>query len=220
LISIYKRNWFVGYLMAWSILAYALFSFYSPVFYHHQLLITIPIAMMAAMGAGYGFLFLTRIRQVSNLVHFRTVLGIVSFIGFILVLINYEPILDKELMDRPRISDFSLKATSGKLEILDAMNEYADQTTWIMTDMPMYAFRVQKPVPPNLATFSQKRLVTGSLTEEDILSAMQQYYPEQVLMARFEIPVLEEYLNENYTLILSKEFFRLFIRNDLKTDVQ
>jgi len=82
--------------------------------------------------------------------------------------------------------------------------------------MPMYAFRVHRPVPPSLATFSSKRLATGSLTSEDILTAMREYRPEQVLMARFEIPALEAYLQENYTLILSVEFFRLFIRNDLK----
>ncbi|HEX2994901.1 MAG TPA: hypothetical protein VHP14_08755, partial [Anaerolineales bacterium] len=76
-------------------------------------------------------------------------------------------------------------------------------------------FRVGKPVPPNLATFSSKRLATGALTADDILAAMHEYQPEQVLMARFEIPALEEYLQDNYTLILSVEYFRLFLRNDL-----
>jgi hypothetical protein len=96
------------------------------------------------------------------------------------------------------------------------MNEYVDQTNWIMTDMPMYAFRVHRPVPPALATFSSKRLATGSLTEEDILTAMREYAPEQVLMARFEIPSLEAYLEEHYTLILSVEYFRLFLRKDIQ----
>jgi hypothetical protein len=35
-------------------------------------------------------------------------------------------------------------------------------------------------------------------------------------MARFEIPALETYLDEHYKLILSVEFFRLFLRNDLQ----
>ena len=96
------------------------------------------------------------------------------------------------------------------------MDTYIDQTHWIMTDMPMYAFRVGRPVPPDLATFSQKRLSTGSLTEEDILAAMREYQPEQVLIARFQIPALEEYVQERYTLILSVEFFRLYLRNDLQ----
>jgi hypothetical protein len=44
---------------------------------------------------------------------------------------------------------------------------------------------------------------------------MEEYRPEQVMIARFNIPALEEYLQRNYTLIYSPEFFRLFLRNDL-----
>lgn len=216
LVSIYKRNWLMLYPLVWAGLAYILFSFYSPVFYHHQLLITIPITMIAAAIVGDGMLTLLHLRRSADLIRLQTILGIGALVGFVLVSANYLPRLDKELMNSPRLSDFSLRATAGKLRVLRTMNEYIDQTNWIMTDMPMYAFRVRRPVPPSLATFSSKRLATGSLTEEDILTAMREYHPEQVLMARFEIPALEAYLEENYTLVLSVEFFRLFIRNDLK----
>ena len=172
--------------------------------------------MMAAAGVGDGILSLARLRGSSNLIRLQTLLGAGTVVAFILVSLHYLPLLDKELMNHPRITDFTLKATPGKLKVLRIMNEYVDQTNWIMTDAPMYAFRVQRPVPPNLATFSSKRLATGSLTQEDILTAMREYHPEQVLIARFEIPALEEYLQEDYTLILSVEYFRLFIRNDLK----
>jgi len=214
-VSIYKRNWLTLYPLAWAVLAYGLFSFYSPVFYHHQLLITIPIAMMAAAALGDGLLSLIRLRKLVDVLRFQTVLAILALAGFLWVYTSYAPVLDRELMYQPRITDFNLRATPGKLKVLRTMSEYADQTNWIVTDMPMYAFRVQRPVPPVLATFSSKRLATGSLTVEDILRAMGEYRPEQVLMARFEIPALEEYLREHYTLILSEEFFRLFLRNDL-----
>ncbi|MBK9924194.1 MAG: glycosyltransferase family 39 protein [Anaerolineales bacterium] len=216
LISSLKRNWLILYPLTWAILAYSLFSFYSPVFYHHQLLITIPAAMLAAAGLGEGIYALASIRRFPDVINIRTLLGVTILIGFAFVSIHYTPVLDKELMNKPRISNFTLKATLGKLKILRAMNEYADQTNWVVTDTPMYAFRIHRPVPPNLATFSQKRLSTGSLTEEDILLAMREYHPEQVLIARFEIPALEDYLKENYTLVASEEFLRLFIRNDLK----
>jgi len=216
LISMYRRNWLSLYPLALSVVAYILFSFYSPVFYHHQLLITIPVAMLAAAAVGDALLTLIRIRQPSDLIRFQALLGAASLIGFVLAARQYVPALDKQLLDSPRISGLSLRATPGKLKVIRTMNEYIDKTNWIMTDMPMYAFRVHRPVPPSLATFSSKRLATGSLTEEDILTAMREYRPEQVLMARFEIPALEAYLQENYTLILSVEFFRLFIRNDLK----
>ncbi len=216
LVSVYKRNWLTLYPLTWAAVAYVLFSFYSPVFYHHQLLITIPLAMTAAIAVGEGIRALIQLRGISDFVRLPTLLGIGAVIGFIFISFHYFPALDKELLNSPRISGFNLKATSGKLKVLRTMNVYVDQTNWIMTDMPMYAFRVHRPVPPELATFSQKRLSTGSLTEQDILTAMNQYRPEQVLIARFEIPGLEAYLQKNYTLILSEEYFRLFLRNDIK----
>ena len=215
LVSVYRRNWLALYPLAWAAVAFVLFSFYSPVFYHHQLLITVPMTIMAAAAVGDGVLSLLRLKNGRDILRFQTLLGAGALIGFVLVSINYAPTLDRELMNSPRLTDFSLRATAGKLRVIDAMSAYSDQTNWIVTDMPMYAFRVGRPVPPALATFSSKRLATGSLTEEDILSTMREYKPEQVLMARFVIPSLEKYLEGNYTLIFDAEFFRLFVRNDL-----
>jgi 4-amino-4-deoxy-L-arabinose transferase-like glycosyltransferase len=220
LVSVYKRNWLLLYPLAWAALAYILFSFHSPVFYHHQLLVTIPLTMLASAGVGDGVLAIFSLRHPSDFIRPQTLMGVAALIGFVMVTSHYLLKLDKELLNSPRISGSSLVATPGKLKVISTMNEYIDRTNWIMTDMPMYAFRVHKPVPPSLATFSQKRLITGSLTDEDILAAMREYHPEQVLMARFEIPALEAYLQENYTLILSEEFFRLFIRNDLALETK
>jgi 4-amino-4-deoxy-L-arabinose transferase-like glycosyltransferase len=216
MISLYRQNWLLFYPLGWSALAYVLFSVYSPVFYHHQLLITVPMTILAAAGVGEGIFLLTRAGSSSDPIRAQTLWGAGVLIGLVLVFINYWPTLDRDLMNRPRLTDFSLRATSGKLRVLRTMDQYVDQTNWIMTDMPMYAFRVGRPVPPVVATFSSKRLATGSLTEEDILTAMRDYQPEQVLMARFEIPSLEAYLQEHYTLVLSAEFFRLFLRNDIQ----
>lgn len=214
--AIVNRKWLALYPLAWAGLAYVLFSIYSPVFYHHQLLITVPMAMLAASGLGDGVSSLLRIRNSSDLMRVHNMLGLLGVAGLIWASMTYIPILNRELMNRPRLTDFNLRATPGKLAILRTMDSYAGQTNWIITDMPLYAFRVGKPVPPILATFSQKRLSTGSLTEADILNAMREYQPEQVMMARFQIPALEDYLREHYTLVLSREFLRLFIRNDLK----
>jgi len=215
LISLYRRNWLTLYPIAWAAVAYTLFSFYSPVYYHHQLLITVPLAMTAAAAVGEGIAALFRLRKTSDLIRLQTLFGAIALAGFVWVSAHYVPLLDRELMNKPRLTDFNLKATPGKLKVLRTMKEYMNETNWIVTDMPMYAFRVQRPVPPILATFSLKRLRTGTLTEDDVLNAMREYKPEQVLMARFVIPPLEEYLQENYTLILSAEYFRLFLRKDI-----
>lgn len=214
-IMIYRRNWLLLYPLSWAVTAYALFSVYSPVFYHHQLLITVPMAMLAAAAVGDGVSSLLSLKSISDLTRFQTAVSVVAVLGCIWVFAVYVPVLDRELLNKPGVSEPDLQATAGKLKILNLMNDYAAQTNWIVTDVPMFAFRVGRPVPPILATFSQKRLSTGSLTEQDILTTMREYQPEQVLMARFVIPPLEEYLQEHYTLIASPEFYRLFIRNDL-----
>lgn len=219
-VSVYRRKWLALYPLAWAVLAYSLFSFYSPVFYHHALLITVPFAMLGAVAVADGLNTLFLVRKPADVFRFQAVSGILALAGFLWLSTSTVPVLDRELMNAPRLSDFTLRATAGKLRVIRTMEEHVAQTHWILTDMPMYAFRVQRPVPPNLATFSQKRLSTGSLTENDILAAMHEYRPEQVLMARFEIPALEAYLQENYTLVLSVEFFRLFLRNDLAQGMQ
>lgn len=215
-LTVYKRRWILLYPLCWALLAYGLFSVYSPVFYHHQLLITVPMAMLAACGVGEGIAALFSVRASSDLIRLQTVLSVAALLGFVGVFMLSARTLQKELLDSPSFGDSELQATAGKLKVLNLMNDYVDQTKWIVTDVPMFAFRVGRPVPPILATFSQKRLSTGSLTEDDILTAMREYQPEQVLMARFEIPGLEAYLKEHYTLIASPEFYRLFLRNDIK----
>lgn len=221
LFSIYRRNWLSLYPLAWSVLAYILFSFYSPVFYHHQLLITVPATILAAAGTGEGIRYVARLlRHPSGLIRFEALLGIAALVSFVWVSVRYLPVLGSELRDEPRYTDFSIKAPGPKLKVIRTMNEYIDQTTWIATDVPMYAFRVRRPVPPVLATFSWKRLATGSITDEDILTALREYRPEQVLIGRFNIPALETYLQGRYTLVLSVEYYRLYIRNDLKPVTQ
>lgn len=216
----YKRDWMMFYPLAWAGMAYIFLSFYKPVSYHHQLLITVPAAMLAAALVAEMLQVLTRIRQPAGLLRPQAVLGIVSILGFGWVLLQYAPTVQGQLMPSPQFSGFSLTATAGKIKVISDMEKYSKETNWIVTDMPMYAFIVKKPVPPILATFSRKRLITGSLSDQDILTAMRDYHPEQVLMARFVIPELEAYLQEHYTLVSSPEFFRLFVRKDLKATPQ
>src|SRR6185503_17039917 len=73
--SIYQRKWLMLYPLAWAALAYTLLSFYSPVFYHHQLLITIPMGMVAAAGVGEAVSWLIHIRRSTDILRFPTVLG-------------------------------------------------------------------------------------------------------------------------------------------------
>ena len=49
----------------------------------------------------------------SDLIRFQTLLGAASLISFVWAALQYVPALDKQLMDSPRISGLSLRATPG-----------------------------------------------------------------------------------------------------------
>jgi hypothetical protein len=80
----------------------------------------------------------------------------------------------------------------------------------------MYAFRVGLISPPYLSFVTAKRLSTGELTEEKIITVIQEYRPEQVLFVRNEFPMVKQYLQEDYRLIYERGKRFLYFRKDLK----
>ena len=111
----------------------------------------------------------------------------------------------------PSIDDGTLKAQ----ELVAKMVDYAPMTDWVVTDVPMYAFRAGLPVPPYLVVSSQKRMVTGSLNERQVLDIVREWRPEQVLLGRFYFPTVTKYLEDHYRLISPGSGPRLYLRNDL-----
>jgi hypothetical protein len=98
------------------------------------------------------------------------------------------------------------------------MNNHAPRTQWVVSDVPIYAFRIGKPVPPPLAVISEKRLVTGNLTEAQIIESIREYNPEQVVIGRFIFPSLGQHLRDNYQLIYSRERMRVYVRKGIKDE--
>lgn len=221
-LALLRRQWLALYPLGWAVLAYALLLWHSPVFYHHQLLITVPAAMLAAIGLSEGRAMLISVlsRWNSPRPFARLATGLLAVLLMVVMVYSALPTLRSELVDSTQTESFALRGTSGKLKVLNLMADYAAQTNWILTDMPMYAFLVHRPVPPLLATFSEKRLLTDSITAEEVLATLRAYSPEQVLLARFNLPLLDDYLAQNYKLVASPEFFRLYIRNDLLIKAQ
>ncbi len=217
LLALLRRQWLALYPLGWAVLAYILLLWHAPVFYHHQLLITVPAAMLAAIGIDQGLgMLVSAIGRWSLPRPFARLASGLLTVLLLGVLINSAiPTLQSELVDSTQTDSFALRGTAGKLKVLNLMADYADRTRWILTDMPMYAFLVRRLVPPLLATFSEKRLLTDSITAEEVLATLRAYNPEQVMLARFNLPLLDEYLALNYSLVASPEFFRLYIRKDL-----
>ena len=216
LFSLQAKRWLVLYPLAWMVTAYGLLYFHSPVWDHHQLLVTIPAAILAASAVVEAAGLLLQIIRSHFHPNTNGLLRIAALISLAAIFFTFrfqEPI--SLLSPLPAISASDLQLGPDKEAFLRKMIRFAPQTEWVVTDLPMYAFRAGLPVPPELAVFSLKRMETGNLDEAEVLATVIKYDPEQVLIGRFEFPELEQYLAENYRLIEIKDKVKLYVRNDL-----
>jgi hypothetical protein len=207
LFTLQRRNWLSLYLVVWITGAYLLLSIQIPVWHHHQLLITIPAAMLAGIAVGEALHLISNLFHTRKLLSRQTLLITVTIICFILALIGLIPQIYTDfttpvyLLERERI-------------FLVKMNNHAPETQWFVTDVPMYAFRVGIPVPPPLSVISDKRLATGNLTETQIIDMINKYKPEQIFLGRFEFPELKSFLQDDYKILYTRGKRTLYLRKD------
>jgi hypothetical protein len=213
---ILERRWTSLYLAGWAAAAYLLLSFHAPVWYHHQFLVTIPAAMLAAIAVGEAVRWLLGMFQTRPSLNLRLVLVLLALVGFAATL---------SARARPTYHTFVLPAflippeapSEGReIPFLEEMGSRADKTRWVVTDLPMYAFRAGVPVPPPLAAITDKRLASGELTQAQIIQVIEDYQPEQVLLGRFDLPDVEAYLKEDYRRFYQWGRKTLYLHGELK----
>jgi hypothetical protein len=214
LFTILARRWLSLYLIAWMGAAYLLLLRHSPVWYHHQLLVTIPAAMLAGIAVGEVIHLIPAAIRNRSIFNLRTALSVLALGATALVLYDQIPDLSPKLESGANLTVSALRASPIQEDVYQYVQEYAPDTHWMVTDMPMFAFRFNLPVPPNLVVFSSKRFRTGLLTEEEVLETIQDYHPEQILIGE-KTPSLKPYLTEYYHLVYTRRNVILYVRNDI-----
>jgi hypothetical protein len=218
LLVILERRWLSLYWIAWVGSAYLLLSVHRPVFFHHQLLVTVPAAVLAGIAAGEAFCRIPQMFRSRAFLNRRALLAILALAGFTASLTLRAPLT---LPDFYRLPEFRKKAANSpwpeqQQMFLTKMANHAPETRWIVTDLPMYAFRAGLANPPYLSFITAKRLYTGELTEEKIIAVIAQYRPEQVMIGRREFPKVKAYLQADYRLLYDRGKRYLYLRKDLK----
>lgn len=216
LITFRSRLWLGLYPLAWMVTAYVSLYFHRPVWVHHQLLVTIPAAMLASIAIYEALGWVIDILRPHLQWTTNMAIRIAALVGLIMVVFTIRPLEPYSLLnpDTPVATD-SLELGEDTEKFLNRMIRYAPQSKWVVTDLPMYAFQTGLPVPPNLAVFSLKRFASGNLTEDDIVQTIQEYRPEQILLGRQEYPIIKKFLMERYTMIFTKGMVELYLRNDI-----
>jgi len=210
-----ERHWLSLYAVAWAVVAYLLLFFYAPNWYHHQLLVTIPMAILAAIAAGETIRRVTELLRAGAFRGKQGALAGLGLIGIALVLAVRAPLILPDFYRPPVFLTKAAHAPWWGQIFLTKMTNHAPETRWAATDLPMYAFRTGVLVPPAMAVISDKRMSSGEITEGQIIRIIQEYNPEQVLWGRYRLPTLEEYLAEHYRLLYARHNTKLYIREDL-----
>jgi hypothetical protein len=212
--TIRQRRWLMLYPLAWMVSALLILLNLRPVWFHHQMLVTLPAALLAGGAAAETLRLIPRaVRSPASLG--KAWIWLAGGSLAILLVLATRPMqaISQYYQAAPLVSE---PRAPFEDRVMRKISQYADQTNWMVTDLPMYAFRAGIPTPPELAVISGKRFAAGELTEQDIIAAVNRYQPEQVLIGRFELPRLEQRLAENYLLILEREGdLKLYVRADL-----
>jgi hypothetical protein len=215
LAAIRSRRWLSMYLLAWAICAYILLTLVAPVWYHQQMLLTIPVAGLCAIAVGEIIHQAYRWWQ-SRKVHLTdAALFAAALIGTSLVFINHMLPLIPAFTMTPAFSYQPTDKPPREMQIVYELQKFAPQTHWMVTDMPMYAFRSDILVPPELAVISRKRLVAGDLPNQELEAVMHQYAPELVMLERFDYPDLKPIIDAGYYMGYARFNMHLYVRNDI-----
>jgi hypothetical protein len=215
LFLIRKRRWLALYPLIWMVTGYLLLSQHSPVWPHQHLLVSLPAAILAGISVGEVLIMTPHIVRQRAFHRFSGLVAAATLTGVVLILAVQTPLILGALKPRPSISNLGIRMSAKEVKFLHIMKDYAPSTRWIVTDRPIYAFRVGLPVPPHLAVFSEKRLVTGELTEDQVLNTIREWEPEQVLLARFSFPSVEAYLEQDYLIVHQKPQMKLYVRKEI-----
>jgi hypothetical protein len=210
-LSVRKRNWFFLYFAAWSLTAYLLLLNHSPVWYHQKILVSAPAAILAAVAVGF---FVDHIRLLVAEQQSAGILVLI-LIGMILMFFDFRL---PGFLQQFRMPPEGISQTFNTQEeiLFNRIRDAKPETTWGLTDQPMYAFRNGLPVPPKLAAFTMKRFYSGELTELELIEAIHEYNPEQILLGRTEYPEVYLALAEDYVLI---EQFGTRVKYYLRSDI-
>ncbi|MBE9177766.1 glycosyltransferase family 39 protein [Oculatella sp. LEGE 06141] len=182
--------------IAWFTIAFLLLATHNPVWYHHYLFLSVPLVWLSAYAIAIAVPFF---RQKSWRLHQSwKQMSKLGFSGLVGVFVILTVVGTPDRLTRP-INDVPI----DDRRVAELVGQYRHQTHWVLTDRPVYAFAAGLPVPPEIAVMSRKRFNSGALTFDDLLTVLQTYQPEQIVLAKYINRIkaydpLRKYINQNY----------------------
>ena len=195
IVSLVKQKaWFRSIPLLWLVTALLLLNQHRPLWYHHYQLLGIPLIWLAAIGLSF---ILEKYQVKPQAWRFKKIWnqrGLVPKLALICLIFSGVAIPIK-LISTHALNQYSfIRESQAYFEMLNHIQEHQTETKWLFTDYPIYGFYADLNIPPEIAVFSKKRLLSGHLSVEELTNTLNQYQPEQVVLGRF--PEVREMLRE------------------------
>lgn len=194
--------------LTWFVASTLILFNHKPIWYHYYPLLSVPMCWLAAYGVT---LLLDAVSKNFCSLNTKTLLFLCLAVILLIVLVIATP---TNARGKPPKNS----------EVMQLVLKYKNSTKWVFTDRPIYAFHAGLPVPPEIAVMSYKRLNSGNLTTKELLAVLQNYRPEQIVLARWTSQIkndsqLMAYINKNYsnTYIDQKSSVNHYILSALDT---
>jgi PelA/Pel-15E family pectate lyase len=170
--------------VVWLVSGIILLSTHHPLWYHQTLIVILPLSWLGGVGIKNLLQGCSPIKLVRRIVRHPdrriACLAVVPLIAGSVLLIH--PI--KKDMRHVRTYLRNRLGLPMQTARLDAAI-LAPGTDTLITDRPILAYQAHLPTPPGLAVWSEKRMKTGRLTEEQILAGIVAHPDAPVLLSRF-----------------------------------
>ncbi|MEM7530798.1 MAG: hypothetical protein AAF639_01365 [Chloroflexota bacterium] len=172
----------------WFVISVVGMAFHRPLWYHHIVLLTIPLSWMAAFSVeAWAYLFnnlanaATTYTASMRMAYARLALLVASTLVFFVALLFYPSALPKRIEEQSK--------TYRPLYVWEMVHQLRDdglaEPGFVFTDRPFYAFQAGQPVTPPIASISRKRIETGIITDETMYDALIDYEPQYIILERF-----------------------------------
>ena len=171
---------------------------HTPIWYHHALLLVVPMACLG--GESLWRLVEAAWPRRRAFARHRIVLAIALPVVALAYLM---------LILRPFHFASPVMSEGAK-----RLARYADGDPWVATDQPFGAFRARLLVPPEIIVFSRKRIEAHNLTSQTLLDVIVARRPGQVLLRRQHADqAVVDYLDRNYVSVGKSDVH--YVRRDI-----
>lgn len=195
--------------LAWAALGFWWMYNHQPLWPHHYVLLAIPLAWLAGLGA--HALVMIAVRES------KFVLCAVMLLALLIVVVRIgsQSLNRLQRVSKPQFNQLNV-------HVIANVKKFSRPGEYLLTDRPIYAFYAGVPVVPRYAVVSAKRRRAGRLRPDAFARYLATSRPAVFLLARFKdfVGPARDILDQHYVQVYRSVHESVYVRRDRAEELQ